>query len=278
MSNLSFCFESNQVRTLGDALNPLFVALDICKALGFKNPWDALKQHVDPEDLCKQEIIDSMNRKQEVNCVNESGMYALIFGSKLPCAKRFKRWVTSEVLPQIRKNGQFTVTSDDALSELISPSQQLEIREAIAKRCKDSGKHYQTYYMALYSRFKIARYDQLPAICFKEALDFIRDVDLSVPTVSMADNGMPVSKTEAENLLYLEKLGTHSGKLASQLIVTIKKLYIQQRAFERQFHEMKESLDELQALQNELHLSREMTLTTSILNPFFERFKTIILR
>ena len=97
-----FSFENSQVRTLGSAESPLFVAIDIAKALGYQNLARSVNDHVDPEDLTKQEITDSMGRKQTANCVNESGLYALIFGSKLESAKRFKRWVTNEVLPAIR--------------------------------------------------------------------------------------------------------------------------------------------------------------------------------
>lgn len=181
MSALSFCFESNQVRVLGDILNPLFVALDICKALGFGNPYQAIKDHVDQDDLCKQEITDSMGRKQEVNCVNESGMYALIFGSKLPSAKRFKRWVTSEVLPAIRKNGQYSACAKNAHIETLTPAQQLAIQQAVGRRAQKTANHYQTIYRAIKLRYQIARYDQLPQSLFEDCLKFIESVDLHVP-------------------------------------------------------------------------------------------------
>lgn len=181
MSVLSFCFESTQVRTLGDSFNPLFVALDICKALGFKNPWDAVKQHVDPEDLSKEEITDSKNRKQLVNCVNESGMYALIFGSKLPSAKRFKKWVTSEVLPAIRKTGQFSTAKNSSSIDTLTPAQQLLVQQAVGRRAQRTASHYQTIYRAIKLRFQIARYDQLPQSQLNECLAFIEGVDLNVP-------------------------------------------------------------------------------------------------
>lgn len=101
-----FKFEATSIRTLSNAETPLFVAVDVAVALGYKNPKVAASQHVAPEDIIKIEI-DTAGGKQTVNCVNESGLYALIFGSKLESAKRFKRWVTSEVLPAIRRNGQY---------------------------------------------------------------------------------------------------------------------------------------------------------------------------
>lgn len=103
-----FSFESSQVRTLGTAESPLFVAIDIAVALGYQNAKDALSRHVDPEDLTKQEI-ETKGGRQTVNCVNESGLYALIFGSQLESAKRFKRWITSEVLPALCKTGSYSL-------------------------------------------------------------------------------------------------------------------------------------------------------------------------
>ncbi len=185
MSALSFCFESNQVRVLGDVLNPLFIAVDICKALGFQDAINAIKRHVDSDDICKQEIIDSLNRKQEVNCINESGMYALIFGSKLPSAKRFKKWVTSEVLPAIRKTGQYSTADKMKAVETITPRQQFQIRMAVQERAKSIPTNYRSMYRAIYNRYKIAKYDQLPEARFDECLEFIRTMDLA----TLAANG-----------------------------------------------------------------------------------------
>lgn len=180
MSALSFCFESNQVRVLGDILNPLFVALDICKALGYQNHKDAINRHVDPEDISKMEITTN-GGKQEVNCVNESGMYALIFGSKLPSAKRFKKWVTSEVLPAIRKTGQYSVTEKSTDARTITPEQQYLLKEAVKHKAKMHAAHYQTIYRAIYARYKIARYDQLPQDKFRECLQFITEINPNIP-------------------------------------------------------------------------------------------------
>lgn len=92
-----------------DTNNPLFCAMDLCRALGYSNGRDAVAKHVDSDDVAKRDTIDSMGRNQLLTYVNESGMYALILGSKLPQAKQFKHWVTSDVLPSIRKNGTYSV-------------------------------------------------------------------------------------------------------------------------------------------------------------------------
>ena len=182
MSALSFCFESNQVRVLGTIVNPLFGALDICKALGFTNHRKAISDHVDPEDISKMEITTN-GGKQEVNCVNESGMYALIFGSKLPSDKRFKKWVTSEVLPAIRKNGQYSATEESSEVVPLTPRQQYKIQRAVAERAKGSHVHFNTIYKAIKIYFKVAKYDQIPASRFDECINFIQTVDLRIPEV-----------------------------------------------------------------------------------------------
>lgn len=205
----SFSFENTSVRTLGTSDLPLFVALDVCNALGYKNSKDATARHVDPEDLIKSEI-ETNGGRQTVNCVNESGLYALIFGSKLESAKRFKRWVTSEVLPAIRKTGRYEA------QETITPAEQRAIQVAVAARAKKTAANYQTIYRAIKAHYQIARYDQLPRTQLEDCLDFIKEVELDVPEVphtTRPDGGCPhcglhpipagsivLSAREAENL------------------------------------------------------------------------------
>lgn len=100
------------IRVAGTSEEPLFCALDICNALGYSNSRDALSKHVDVDDVAKCDTIDSLGRLQETTFVSESGLYSLIFGSKLPNAKSFKKWVTSEVLPSIRKTGGYSVKAE----------------------------------------------------------------------------------------------------------------------------------------------------------------------
>lgn len=206
-----FSFENSQVRTLGTPDLPLFVAIDVASALGFQKPSNAVSQHVDSEDLIKQEITDKLGRAQTVNCVNESGLYALIFGSKLESAKRFKRWVTSEVLPAIRKTGRYEA------QETITPAEQRAIQREVAIRAHKTASNYRTIYRAIKARYQIARYDQLPRTQLEDCLDFIREVELDVPEVPHTtrpnDGGCPhcglhpipagsivLSAHEAENL------------------------------------------------------------------------------
>lgn len=194
MSNLAvFSFENSQVRTFGTADNPLFVFSDVCAVLQHSNHNKALGM-VDPEDVSKMEITDSKGRKQTVNCVNESGLYALIFKSRLESAKRFKRWVTNEVLPAIRKQGHY-----ECPIATITPSQQLQLREEVARRAKAVSAHYQTVYRALYARFQVPRYTEILAKDFGAAIDFIRTVELRTPVVrdeEPAHEMLPTAKAQ----------------------------------------------------------------------------------
>lgn len=98
--------EFGEIRTVTIDNEIYFVGKDIAKALGFSNPRDAISTHVFDEDR-GVETIDTLGGKQNMTVVNESGLYALVFGSRLESAKRFKHWVTSEVLPTIRKTGGY---------------------------------------------------------------------------------------------------------------------------------------------------------------------------
>lgn len=102
--------EFGQVRTVESDGTPWLVGKDVAVALGYKNTKDALDRHVDAEDKRQSDevvIHDPMGREQHPTIINESGLYSLILSSKMPKAKAFKRWVTSEVLPAIRKTGAY---------------------------------------------------------------------------------------------------------------------------------------------------------------------------
>ena len=114
--------EFGSVRSLMVNGEPYFVGRDVAKILGYANPNDALAKRVDEEDKGVAKC-DTLGGIQELTVINESGLYSLILSSKLPSAKRFKRWVTSEVLPAIRKHGVFVmddiVNNTDALIEAL---------------------------------------------------------------------------------------------------------------------------------------------------------------
>lgn len=100
--------EFGQVRTVQLNNEIYFVGKDVAEILGYTNPRKAIIDHVDEEDKTDGVTIrDSIGREQNPICINESGLYSLILSSKLPNAKKFKHWVTSEVLPSLRNNGGY---------------------------------------------------------------------------------------------------------------------------------------------------------------------------
>lgn len=115
-----FNFNSNQVRTVLIDNEPYFVGKDVAKILGYANTRDALSKHVDTEDKNSVVIRDGNKGNPNQVVINESGLYSLIISSKLPAAKEFKRWVTKEVLPSIRKNGAY-LTAEKAEEILLNP-------------------------------------------------------------------------------------------------------------------------------------------------------------
>lgn len=107
----TFNFEELPVRTLEVDGELYFIGKDVADILGYANGRDALSKHVDAEDKLTSQIATA-GQNRNVTIINESGLYSLIFSSKLENAKRFKRWVTSEVLPTLRKTGAYQVPSD----------------------------------------------------------------------------------------------------------------------------------------------------------------------
>lgn len=115
--------EFGSIRTLQIDGEPWFVGKDIAEALGYANPKNAVPSHVDEEDKLSTQI-EYAGQKRTVTIINESGLYSLILSSKLESAKKFKRWVTSEVLPSIRKNGgyiagQETLTDEQLIAKAL---------------------------------------------------------------------------------------------------------------------------------------------------------------
>lgn len=132
-----FKFENSQVRTVLVNSTPYFIGKDIAETLGYSNTRDAISKHVDEEDKDTVVIRDGNKGNPNLTVINESGVYSLIFGSKLPSAKAFKRWVTSEVLPNIRKTGAH-LTPDTIEKVLTDPDTIIQIatqlKEERAKR------------------------------------------------------------------------------------------------------------------------------------------------
>lgn len=208
MSNLAFTFENTSLSVLGDILNPLFIAQQVCSILGYKLARKAVADHCDPEDVCKVEMQTNGGR-QLVNCLNESGLYALIFGSKLPKAKQFKRWVTNEVLPAIRKQGCYSAQEQD--NTLISNEQQYELSSRVMRKTHAlfGNKNYSFVYRALKRRFRIPRYTCLLQRDFETALAFIDALkvsDFNVPDVKEESPAPEVKQVHAKYVVQFPSL------------------------------------------------------------------------
>ena len=127
--------EFGTIRTMSNPQGePVFCAKDVAEALGYKNTRDSLKRHVDDDDVVKHDTIDRLGRTQQAIFINESGLYALILSSKLDSAKRFKRWVTGEVLPAIRKQGGYMLAKKgESEKEIMKRALQI-VQATLAKR------------------------------------------------------------------------------------------------------------------------------------------------
>lgn len=127
--------EFGSIRTVERNGEPWLVGSDVAKALQYTNPAKAIRDHVDCDDKLTERIVLS-GQNREAIFINESGLYSLILSSKLPTAKKFKRWVTSEILPSIRKtggyiSGQESMTDDELMAKaLLVAQRQIEQRDA----------------------------------------------------------------------------------------------------------------------------------------------------
>lgn len=121
---LDFQFEGHDVRAIAIDGEPWFVGKDVAEALGYSNTRKAIRDHLDDDEKMEERIVTPSRGKQKMTLINESGLYSLILSSKLDSAKKFKKWVTNEVLPSIRKNGgyiygQENMSEDELLSRAL---------------------------------------------------------------------------------------------------------------------------------------------------------------
>ena len=131
--------EFGNLRCIEKDGEPWFVGKDVATALKYSDAFGALKKHVETEDklVCQ---IDSAGQKRSVTIINESGLYSLILSSKLESAKRFKHWVTSEVLPCIRKTGRYVVGQENMPKEILLAHAVLESQKIIEENAREIAK------------------------------------------------------------------------------------------------------------------------------------------
>lgn len=126
-----------EVRVLEEQGYSLFCAADVCRALQYANPRDAMARHCEEGDVVKRDT-PTQSGVQNISYVTESGLYALIFGSKMPAAKEFKRWVTSEVLPAIRKSGGYMVSRESESAEDLMARALLVAKETLSRTSQEN--------------------------------------------------------------------------------------------------------------------------------------------
>ena len=126
--------EFGAIRTMcNEQGDVMFCAKDVCDALGYNNSREALRKHVMSDDVTKRDTVDTLGRKNFASFINESGLYSLILSSKLESARRFKHWVTGEVLPSIRKQGGYMIARPEESDEVIM-ARALQIMHATLQR------------------------------------------------------------------------------------------------------------------------------------------------
>lgn len=195
----AFTFEGSNVRVFMINNEPWFAATDVARCIGIKDPKDAVKNL----RSCERSGFKP-ERGGSLTIISESGMYTMVLRSDAAikegtAAFRFRVWVTDEVLPAIRKQGRY-----ECPIATITSAQQLQLREAVAKRAKAVSAHYQTIYRALYQRFQVPRYTEILAKDFDKAISFIETVDLRVP--EKAPEQKPQVKTYSVTQDFIEKI------------------------------------------------------------------------
>ncbi len=140
--------EFGELRTVTIDGEPWFVGKDVATALGYSNSRDAIAKHVDNEDIDDVAIRDPIGRMQKTRIINESGLYSLILSSKLPTAKRFKRWVTAEVLPTLRKTGSYSLAPiEPAVPRRVLNADDYLRASAIVSTCRNERLPYVLHYL-----------------------------------------------------------------------------------------------------------------------------------
>lgn len=194
-----FNFEQNEVRTVLVNDEPYFVGKDVAEVLGYSKPRNAISTHVDEEDKQDAPIQGGLGGKQKMTIINESGLYSLILKSKLPSAKKFKRWVTSEVLPAIRKHGGY-LTPEKVEEALLNPDTIIQLATQLKE--ERTGR--------LIAEQKIAEYE--PKISYLDSI--LSSTDSVTISQIAADYGM--SPQQMNKLLH--KLGVQK-KVGNQWLL-----------------------------------------------------------
>lgn len=195
--------EFGTIRTLEKDNEAWFVGKDVAEALGYGNPRQALASHVDVDDRDTVQNLDAIGRKKEMTIINESGLYSLVLSSKLPNAKKFKRWVTSEVLPSIRKHGMYA-TAQTIETMLADPDNAIRMLTALKEeRAKRIEQEKQIATLTVENQMQAQMISE-----FKPKVEYVdiilRSTDTVTTTQIAADYGLSAKKLN--KILHDEKI------------------------------------------------------------------------
>lgn len=199
-----------QIRTLEVNNQPYFVGNDVALVLGYAKPRNAISQHVDNEDALKQGVPDNQGFIQETTLINESGVYALIFGSKLPKAKAFKRWVTSEVLPSIRKTGSYShinpadYTRQDLADLILESEQDLQAQDKVIAEQKDKIKELEEKLERTRQEKIDARFERIENVVAKMAEMMMQGIRITPVLPESVETEIKDAKEESQPMLVHE--------------------------------------------------------------------------
>lgn len=203
----TFNFESNSIRTLVINNEPWFVAKDLCNAINISNYRDAIERL--DEDEKGVALTDTLGGKQEMNIVSESGMYTLILRCRDAVKKgsiphRFRKWVTSEVLPQIRKTGSYSKTTVD---------QRTGLRNAVNMLVSKKGLIYSDAYNLVHQYMNVERIEDIPADKLQSAVEYVHRIvlegELIIEKVKEPGMNLNLSESELKDLINTWMAFTH---------------------------------------------------------------------
>lgn len=179
-----FNFNEHAVRVIQIEDAPWFVATDVAESLGYKSPKDAASYLDDDEK--GSAIVRTPGGDQKLTVINESGLYALVLRSRKPEARKFAKWVTSEVLPAIRKTGKYERQHNPALDyDRISPAQAQDLKELVHAVVDAKVQGFGETWARLHKRFRVNSYLELPAARFDEARDYLLGKLPEAPTQAL---------------------------------------------------------------------------------------------
>lgn len=223
--------EFGSIRVLTIDGEPWLVGKDIATALGYSNPRDALARHVDDEDKNTVVIHDGTSGNPNLSIINESGLYSLALSSKLPAAKEFKRWVTSEVLPSIRKHGAYITkeklweiaTSPEAMHKLtgdLLAEREMNRQLGEENRLLSGKARYYDYFMAADACTNLRETAKELAVSERKLARFLVDAELAY----RAPGGhlLPYSKPSNEGLFVVRDYINRNGHRGSYMLISPK--------------------------------------------------------